>query len=66
MREAERETLHTLTLDQAIWEYIHLTIESAGSLSEAARRLGLWRQSLKRMITKYRPEVQSALKESGV
>jgi two-component system response regulator RegA len=44
-----------LTLDEAIWEYIHRTIEEAGSLSEAARRLGLWRQSLKRMITKYRP-----------
>jgi two-component system response regulator RegA len=44
-----------LTLDQAIWEYIHHTLETTGSLSEAARRLGLWRQSLKRMITKYRP-----------
>jgi two-component system response regulator RegA len=45
----------SLTLDEAIWEYIHETVESAGSLSEAARRLGLWRQSLKRMIDKYRP-----------
>lgn len=44
-----------LTLDQAIWEYIHYTLETTGSLSEAARRLGLWRQSLKRMISKYRP-----------
>jgi two-component system, response regulator RegA len=44
-----------LTLDEAIWEYIHQTLEAAGSLSEAARRLGLYRQSLKRMITKYRP-----------
>lgn len=45
----------TLTLDEAIWEYINRTLEDAGSLSEAARRLGLWRQSLKRMISKYRP-----------
>jgi two-component system response regulator RegA len=44
-----------LTLDQAIWEYIHHTLEMSGSISEAARRLGLWRQSLKRMIEKYRP-----------
>jgi two-component system, response regulator RegA len=45
----------TLTLDQAIWEYIHQTLEASGSISEAARRLGLFRQSLKRMISKYRP-----------
>ena len=49
-----------LTLDEAIWEYVHRTIEEAGSLSEAARRLGLWRQSLKRMITKYRPSAPRA------
>jgi two-component system response regulator RegA len=45
----------SLTLDEAIWEHIHQTIEASGSLAEAARRLGLWRQSLKRMIAKYRP-----------
>lgn len=48
-----------LTLDEAIWEYIHRTIEDAGSLSEAARRLGLFRQSLKRMISKYRPTARA-------
>ena len=53
-----------LTLDEAIWEYIHRTIEDAGSLSEAARRLGLWRQSLKRMITKYRPAGARPIMES--
>lgn len=54
--EPLKETeLAALTLDEAIWEYINRAIEDAGSLSEAARRLGLWRQSLKRMITKYRP-----------
>lgn len=47
--------LASLTLDEAIWEYINRTVEDAGSLSEAARRLGIWRQSLKRMISKYRP-----------
>ncbi|MES1205508.1 MAG: response regulator, partial [Pseudomonadota bacterium] len=50
----------TLTLDEAIWEYINRTIEDAGSLSEAARRLGIWRQSLKRMVSKYRPPAPAA------
>jgi len=45
----------SLTLDEAIWEYIHHTLEVSGSISEAARRLGVFRQSLKRMISKYRP-----------
>jgi two-component system response regulator RegA len=44
-----------LTLDEAIWEYVHRTLDMAGSLSEAARRLGLHRQSLKRMLAKHRP-----------
>jgi two-component system response regulator RegA len=51
----DRAPASALTLDEAIWEYINRTVEDAGSLSEAARRLGLWRQSLKRMISKYRP-----------
>jgi two-component system response regulator RegA len=51
----ERAANDSLTLDQAIWEYIHQTLEISGSISEAARRLGLFRQSLKRMISKYRP-----------
>jgi two-component system response regulator RegA len=56
-----------LTLDQAIWEYIHHTIEISGSLSEAARRLGLWRQSLKRMITKHRPsDARSGMRPAGI
>jgi len=44
-----------MTLDQAIWEYLHHTVEMTGSVAEAARRLGLWRQSLRRMLNKYRP-----------
>jgi ActR/RegA family two-component response regulator len=44
-----------MTLDQAIWEYLHHTVEMTGSVAQAARRLGLWRQSLRRMLNKYRP-----------
>jgi two-component system response regulator RegA len=44
-----------MTLDQAIWEYLHHAVEMSGSMAEAARRLGLWRQSLRRMLNKYRP-----------
>jgi two-component system response regulator RegA len=44
-----------LTLDRAIWEYINLTVEAAGSISEAARRLGVDRRSLRRMLAKYAP-----------
>lgn len=42
-----------LTLDQAIWEYISRTVDAAGSLAEAARRLGVERRSLRRMLKKY-------------
>ena len=54
-----------MTLDQAIWEYLHQTVEMAGSLAEAARRLGLWRQSLRRMLNKYRPPERAAAGESA-
>ena len=43
------------TLDRMIWEYIAATVDSAGSLSEAARRLGLDRRSLRRMLAKNPP-----------
>jgi two-component system response regulator RegA len=52
---ADHEALQPMNLDQAIWEYIHQAIEMTGSVSGAARQLGLWRRSLKRMIDKYRP-----------
>jgi two-component system response regulator RegA len=42
-----------LTLDEAIWEYINQTLDSAGSISAAARRLGVDRRSLRRMLAKY-------------
>jgi two-component system response regulator RegA len=44
---------HWFTLDEAIWEYINRAVEHAGSIAEAARRLGLERRSLRRMLGKY-------------
>lgn len=43
------------TLDRTIWEYICRVHEAAGSMSEAARRLGVDRRSLRRMLAKYPP-----------
>jgi two-component system, response regulator RegA len=44
-----------LTLDRAIWEYINSAVDGAGSIAEAARRLGVDRRSLRRMLAKYAP-----------
>jgi ActR/RegA family two-component response regulator len=44
-----------MTLDRAVWEYIARTVETAGTLSGGARRLGIDRRSLKRMLKKYPP-----------
>jgi ActR/RegA family two-component response regulator len=49
-------TSRALTLDQAIWEHISQTLVSSGSLAEAARRLGVERRSLRRMMEKYSPK----------
>jgi two-component system response regulator RegA len=43
------------TLNRTIWEYLNQVYVSAGSMSEAARRLGLHRRSLRRMLAKYPP-----------
>jgi len=43
------------TLDRAIWEYLSQVHALAGSMSEAARRLGLDPRSLRRMLAKYPP-----------
>lgn len=44
-----------LTLDRAIWEFLTQAVEDAGTLSGAARRLGLHARSLRRMLAKYPP-----------
>ena len=43
------------SLDRTIWEYINQVYVTAGTMSEAARRLGLDRRSLRRMLAKYPP-----------
>jgi ActR/RegA family two-component response regulator len=43
------------TLDRAIWEYLSRVHAAAGSVSEAARRLGVDRRSLRRMLGKFPP-----------
>ena len=48
-------TLAYRTLSRAHWEYINLTLDASGSIAEAARRLGIDRRSLRRMLNKYPP-----------
>jgi two-component system response regulator RegA len=43
------------TLNRTIWEYLNQVYVTAGTMSEAARRLGLDRRSLRRMLAKYPP-----------
>jgi two-component system response regulator RegA len=43
------------TLGRATWEYLSQVCVSAGSLSAAARRLGIDRRSLRRMLSKTPP-----------
>lgn len=43
------------TLDRAVWEYINRAVASVGSISLAARWLGVDRRSLRRMLGKYAP-----------
>jgi len=44
-----------LSLDRAIWEVLNEAIEQVGTVSGAARRLGLHARSLRRMLAKYPP-----------
>lgn len=44
-----------LTLSQAKWEIIHQTVEEVGTISGAARILGLQPRSLRRMLQKTAP-----------
>jgi ActR/RegA family two-component response regulator len=41
-----------MSLDRAIWEFLNQSVQEAGSISGAARRLNLDRTSLKRMLRK--------------
>lgn len=44
-----------LSLDRAIWEFLTQVVEDAGTISGAARLLGLHARSLRRMLAKYPP-----------
>ena len=55
-REASKEKPDIPTLERAQWEYIHRVLgQCDGNISEAARRLGLHRQSLQRMLKRHPP-----------
>jgi two-component system response regulator RegA len=43
------------TLDRSIWEHINYVLTEVGSISGAARRMGLDRRSLRRMLQKSPP-----------
>jgi two-component system response regulator RegA len=43
------------SLGRVVWEYLNAMFECSGSMSEAARRLGLDRRSLRRMLAKHPP-----------
>jgi transcriptional regulator of acetoin/glycerol metabolism len=44
------------SLERVQWEYIHAVLEScAGNVSEAARQLGIHRQSLQRRLRRHPP-----------
>jgi two-component system response regulator RegA len=50
-----RDSRNWPSLDRTIWEYINQVFTDAGTMSEAARRLGLDRRSLRRMLAKFPP-----------
>jgi len=54
-RDAKLGADEYLSLNRAKWEYIHMVLAAAGTLSEAARRLGLDRRSLRRMLSQHTP-----------
>jgi ActR/RegA family two-component response regulator len=57
------EAIHPqpLSLTRALWEYINHAVELGGSLSAGANLLGLDRRSLRRMLTKYAPPMNSSI-----
>jgi two-component system, response regulator RegA len=54
-RGTESAQEQPMGLNRAMWEYINRAVQSAGSISAAARILGLDRRSLRRMLAKYAP-----------
>jgi two-component system response regulator RegA len=55
-RHSSKEKPDLPTLERAQWEYIHRVLSQCeGNISEAARRLGLHRQSLQRMLRRNPP-----------
>lgn len=44
-----------MSFQRAMWEYVNRVFPDADSLSEAARRLGLDRRSLRRMLSRHAP-----------
>jgi two-component system response regulator RegA len=51
----DRRTLAWPSLDRTIWEYINQVFIVEGSVAAAARRMGIDRRSLRRMLAKYPP-----------
>lgn len=55
-RDSSKERPDIPTLERAQWDYIHRVLaQCEGNISEAARRLGLHRQSLQRMLKRHPP-----------
>jgi transcriptional regulator of acetoin/glycerol metabolism len=53
---SEPPALRLPSLERVQWEYIHAVLNScAGNVSEAARQLGIHRQSLQRMLRRHPP-----------
>jgi two-component system, response regulator RegA len=54
-RRAAEDGVEQPSYHRAVWEYLKQCVELAGSMSEAARRLGLAPRSLRRMLQRVPP-----------
>jgi ActR/RegA family two-component response regulator len=52
---ADEAPSEPLPLDRAMWEYMNRVVEHAGTITQAARLLGLDKRSLRRMLGKHAP-----------